>query len=87
VQHRDLLLGGEAAEEVIGSLAERQSRVAVANRFDGYPSQAWLGRRAAIPAGRKLRGRMSGKSSVYRLLRSGQCEIYPPAKPVKRFDS
>jgi hypothetical protein len=39
VQHRDLLLGGEAAKEVIGSLAEREGRIVVANRFDCYLSQ------------------------------------------------
>jgi hypothetical protein len=34
VQHRDLLLGGQPAEEVVGALTERQGRLTVANRFD-----------------------------------------------------
>jgi hypothetical protein len=42
VQHRDLLLGGEAAEEVIGPLTERDGRIAEANRFDDDPpSSLW----------------------------------------------
>jgi hypothetical protein len=40
VQHRDLLLGGEPAQEVVGALTERQSRITVANRFDCNPPRS-----------------------------------------------
>ena len=40
VQHRDLLPGGQPAQQVVGALTERKGRITVANRFDRESPQS-----------------------------------------------
>jgi hypothetical protein len=86
VQHRDPLVGGEAAQEVIGPFPEREGRIAEANRFDDDPFQVRIGC-GRVLAGGTFSRYITHKPNVSRLLRSGQCSIYSPPNFVKRFDS